>query len=153
MQKDFKTGMALGLVLITVVIVWLSTRPSLSLKARVLSPGSAVHREIGTPPNSAGPQKETAINKSPAGQAKSLIVVDKPPPADELKLPKNSANEQSKDIKAERFHIVRSGETLSDISRQYYGSADKWQKILGSDHLPIENPGKIRPGTRLIIPE
>jgi len=132
MQKDFKTGMALGLVLITVVIVWLSTRPSLSLKARVLSPGSAVHREIGTPPNSAGPQKETAIGGNPAKQV---------------------SNDQPKEIKTERIHIVRSGETLSDISRQYYGSADKWQKILGSDHLPIENPGKIRPGTRLIIPE
>jgi nucleoid-associated protein YgaU len=134
MQKDFKTGMALGLVLITVVIVWLSTRPSLSVKARVLGPGSAVHREIGTPANSAGPQKETAIGGNPA-------------PA------KQVSNEQPKEIKTERIHIVRSGETLSDISRQYYGSADKWQKILGADHLPIENPGKLRPGAKLIIPE
>jgi len=153
MQKDFKIGMALGLVLVTVVMAWLSTRPSLSIKARVLSPGSAVHREIGTPPNSAGPRKETAIDRNPTGQAKSLIVVDKSSPADELKLPKFSANEQPKEIKTERFHIVRSGETLSDISRQYYGSADKWQKILGADRLPIDNPGKLRPGMKLIIPE
>jgi LysM repeat protein len=155
MQKDFKIGMALGLVLITVVIVRLSTRPSLSIKARVLSPHSAVHRKRGIPlhSHSAGPRKETAIDGNPTKQAKSLIVVDKPPPADELKLPEFSANEQPKEIKTERFHIVRSGETLSDISRQYYGSADKWQKILGADRLPIENPSKLKPGTKLIIPE
>jgi LysM repeat protein len=155
MQKDFKIGMALGLVLITVVIVRLSTRPSLSIKARVLSPHSAVHRKRGIPlhSHSAGPRKETAIDGNPTKQAKSLIVIDKPPPADELKLPEFSANEQSKEIKTERFHIVRSGETLSDISRQYYGSADKWQKILGADRLPIENPSKLKPGTKLIIPE
>jgi LysM repeat protein len=128
MQKDFKTGMALGLVLITVVIVWLSTRPSLSVKARVLSRDSVVHCEIGT----AGPQKETAIGGDPAKQA---------------------SNEQPKEVKTERIHVVRNGETLSDISRQYYGSADKWQKILGADHLPIENPSKLRPGTKLIVPE
>jgi nucleoid-associated protein YgaU len=153
MQKDFKTGMALGLVLITIAIFWLATRPSLSLEARVLNPGSAGHREIGSLPSSAGPRGKTAIDGSPTEQAKSLIVVDKMSPADDSKLPKFSANEQSKEIKTERFHIVRSGETLSDISRQYYGTADKWQKILGADHLPIENPSKLRPGTRLIIPE
>jgi LysM repeat protein len=134
MQKDFKIGMALGLVLVTVVIVWLSTRPSLSIKARVLSPHSAVHRKMEIPSlsHSIEPRKESAISGNPAKQAN---------------------NEQLKEMKAERFHIVRAGETLSDISRQYYGSADKWQRILGADRLPIKNPSKLKPGTKLIIPE
>jgi nucleoid-associated protein YgaU len=134
MQKDFKTGMALGLVLVTVVIVWLSTRPGLSIKARVPSPDSAVHRKRGIPSlsHSIEPRKETAIGGNPAKQAN---------------------NEQLKEMKAERFHIVRAGETLTDISYKYYGSADKWQKILGADHLPIKNPSTLRPGTKLIIPE
>jgi nucleoid-associated protein YgaU len=134
MQKDFKIGMALGLVLITVVIVWLSARPSLSIKARVLSPHSAVHRKIGIPSlsHSIEPRKETTISGNPAKQAN---------------------NEQLKEMKAERFHIVRAGETLSDISYKYYGSTDKWQKILGADRLPIKNPSKLKPGTKLIIPE
>jgi hypothetical protein len=142
MQKDFKIGMTLGLVLVIVVVAGLSTRPSLSIKARVLSPHSAVHRKMGIPllhTHGAGPREETTIGGNPK--------------ADELKLPEFSANEQPKEIKTERFHIVRSGETLSDISYKYYGSADKWQKILGADRLPIENPSKLRPGTRLIIPE
>ena len=132
MQKDFKTGMALGLVLVTIVVVLLSTRPGLSIKARMLSPHSAVHSKMGIPPLSHSIEPRTAISENPDKQV---------------------SNEQPKGIKTERFHIVRSGETLSDISCKYYGSADKWQKILGADRLPIENPSKLRPGTKLIIPE
>jgi nucleoid-associated protein YgaU len=135
MQKDFKTGMAAGLVLVFIVVIGLSTRPGLSIKARAMSPDSAVHRKIGTPsPNarSVAPNKETAIDVNPAKQ----VQYEKPV-----------------EIKTERIHVVRSGETLSDISRQYYGSADKWQKILGTNRFPISDPGKLRPGMRLIIPE
>lgn len=127
--------MAFGLVLVIILVIGLSTRPGLSIKARVLGPDSAIHRKIGTPPLPArniAPRKEAVIDISPKVQAN---------------------NEKPEEIKAERIHIVRSGETLSDISRQYYGSADKWQKILGADRLPISDPSKLRPGTRLIIPE
>jgi nucleoid-associated protein YgaU len=140
MQKDFKMGMALGLVLVTVVVVPLSTRPSLSIRARM--PGS----------HNAGPLEATTIGKT-TKQNRPLIAVDRPAQRDELKLPQLSANKQPNEIKTERFHIVREGETLSDISYKYYGSADKWQKILGADRFPIKNPSKLRPGTRLIIPE
>jgi nucleoid-associated protein YgaU len=155
MQKDFKIGMALGLVLVIVVVVGLSTRPSLSIKARVLIPHSAVHRKMGIPlhSQSAGPRKETTIGGNPTKQAKSLIVIDKPPPADELKLPEFSANEQSKEIKTERFHIVRSGETLTDISYKYYGSADKWQKILDANRSRLKDANTLIPGMRLTIPQ
>jgi nucleoid-associated protein YgaU len=136
MQKDFKTGMAVGLVLAIVVLIGLSTRPGLSIKARVSKPDSAINRKIETP--------EMRIDGigSPKG-----VVADR-------SQPEQVANEQIKETKpSERIHIVRSGETLSDISRQYYGSADKWQKILGADRLPISAPSKLRPGMKLIIPE
>jgi nucleoid-associated protein YgaU len=143
MQRDFKIGMALGLILVIVVVAGLSTLPSLSIKARALSPHSAVHREIGIPSlsHSIEPRKETVIGGNPSKQANN----------EQLKEMKADPPKGEVSLKAERFHIVRAGETLSDISRQYYGSADKWQKILGADHLPIENPSKIRPGMKLII--
>lgn len=142
MQKDFKIGMILGLVLVTAFALWLSTRPSLSIKARALNPRSA-------------------IGGNPTKQAKSLVVIDRLSPSDELKLPEFSANKQPEEdphfagtqIKTERFHIVRRGETLSDISYRYYGSADKWQKILDANRFPVKNPNRLRPGTKLIIPE
>jgi nucleoid-associated protein YgaU len=136
MQKDFKTGMAVGLVLAIIVLIGLSTRPGLSIKARVSKPDSAINRKIETPEmniNGVGSLKEDVTNRSQ---------------------PEQAANEQLRETKPfERIHVVRSGETLSDISRQYYGSADKWQKILGTNRLPISDPGKLRPGMRLIIPE
>ncbi len=142
MQKDFKIGMALGLVLVIVVLVGLSTRPSLSIKARALSPHSAAHRnpalrephksEIPSLSHSTEPRKETAISWNPAKQAN---------------------NEQLKATKAERFHIVRAGETLSDISYKYYGSADRWQKILDANRSRLKDANTLIPGMRLTIPQ
>ncbi|MFA5240071.1 MAG: hypothetical protein WC476_10255 [Phycisphaerae bacterium] len=128
MQRDFKIGMALGLVLAAIVVVLLSTQPGLNIHARMQSPDSAVHRKIGISPlaNSIKPRKENTIRVN---------------------------NESPAEMKTQRIHIVSNGETLSDISYKYYGSADKWQKILGVDRLPVKDPGKLRPGTRLIIPE
>jgi len=127
MQRDFKIGMALGLVLVAIVVVLLSTRPGLSIQARMQSPDSAVHRKMGISPlaNSIKPRKENAIWAN---------------------------SEPPKEIQNERIHIVSNGETLSDISCKYYGSADKWQKILGADRFPVKDPGKLKPGARLIVP-
>ncbi len=134
MQRDFKTGMALGLVLAAAVVVLLSTRPNLSIKARMQSPQSAVHRKIESPAFSPGVEhrKESAISGNPAEQAN---------------------NEQLKEIKAERFHTVRAGETLADISSEYYGSADKWQKILEANRSRLRDANTLRPGMRLTIPQ
>jgi nucleoid-associated protein YgaU len=56
-------------------------------------------------------------------------------------------------IKTTRFHIVRRNETLSAISQQYYGSPDKWRKIVTANQKVIKDPNKIAPGTKLIIPD
>lgn len=56
-------------------------------------------------------------------------------------------------IKTTRFHIVRRGETLSAIAQQYYGTADKWQKIVAANDKTVKNANKIAPGTKLIIPD
>jgi len=50
-----------------------------------------------------------------------------------------------------RYHTVREGETLSSISEKYYGSENKWQKILDYNREIITADG-IQVGQRLIIP-
>lgn len=53
-------------------------------------------------------------------------------------------------------HTVAAGETLSDIALKYYGSAvkEKWMVIYDANKAVIGNdPGKIRPGQVLKIPE
>jgi nucleoid-associated protein YgaU len=56
-------------------------------------------------------------------------------------------------IKTERFHIVRTGDTLSRISYRYYGTANKWQKIFERNRNTISDANKLAIGIKLIIPD
>jgi len=127
MQKDLKTGMVLGLVLAAVAAVWLSTRPSLSTKARMLRSNNAASLHSH---NADSQQKTAPLIRDP-----------------------NEPRVTNHEPRITGFHIVRKGETLSDISRKYYGSANKWQKILDANTKTIKDANRIRPGTKLIIPE
>ena len=60
---------------------------------------------------------------------------------------------QAKAIRAQEYHTVRKGETLSSISYDYYGSANKWQKIFKANRRILKNPHTVRIGTKLIIPD
>jgi nucleoid-associated protein YgaU len=51
-----------------------------------------------------------------------------------------------------RFHTVVSGDTLSKISRQYYGDANKYTKIFEANQPMLASPDKIYPGQKLRIP-
>ena len=50
-------------------------------------------------------------------------------------------------------HTVQAGDTLSQISYRYYGSTEKWSKILSANQTTLTDPNKLKPGTKLIIPE
>jgi len=53
-----------------------------------------------------------------------------------------------------RVHKVVSGDTLSGIAKQYYGSSDKWNDIYQANKEVIgDNPNAIRVGQELTIPD
>jgi len=54
---------------------------------------------------------------------------------------------------AVRTYTVKSGDTLSGISRQMYGSANKYMKIFEANTPLLEDPNKIFPGQELVIPD
>jgi len=154
MQKDLKIGMLLGLVMVMVIMAWLSTGPSLSPKAArpaPRSPSSTGGTRTNPPPHeyAAAPNNFSTniltIQTAENNQSK---------PQD---LTKYSAGhptvEQTEKIKTQKFHIVRKGETLSEISYKYYGSASKWRILLDANRNVIEDANKLRPGTKLIVPE
>ncbi len=143
MQRDLKIGLVVGLVLAALAAIWLSTRPSLSIKARMQEPDSAILRETATPPHS--PDTES---QQEAIDEQLRFTMGLPDTAST----ETTVSEEEK-IKTQKFHIVRRGETLSDISYRYYGSAAKWRKILDANRKAIEDPHKLRPGTKLIIPD
>ncbi|MHC4098953.1 MAG: M56 family metallopeptidase [Planctomycetota bacterium] len=62
-----------------------------------------------------------------------------------------SERKRAKQGEEVRYHTVREGETLSSISKKYYGSENKWQEILNCNR-GIKTADGIRPGQKLIIP-
>jgi len=51
-----------------------------------------------------------------------------------------------------RTYTVQSGDTLSKISRQFYGDANQYMRIYEANHDQLKDPDKIRPGQKLVIP-
>jgi acetyl esterase/lipase/phage tail protein X len=64
-----------------------------------------------------------------------------------------AAHIQPEPISPQRFHVVRKGETLSAISREYYGSAGMWRKIFEANRGAVKDANAVRAGTRLVIPD
>lgn len=49
-------------------------------------------------------------------------------------------------------HTVKSGESLSKISKQYYGNANKYNKIFEANRDKLKSADLIHPGDELVIP-
>ena len=126
MQKDLKIGLLVGLVLVAIAGLWLSTRPNLS------------------------PEKRAASSKQPP-----RYVTELPESASETTedTTKSQPDDQQPKVRTSRFHIFRPGENLSVISQIYYGSPTKWQKIFDANRAIIKDPKNLKPGTKLLIPE
>jgi nucleoid-associated protein YgaU len=54
---------------------------------------------------------------------------------------------------SQRRYIVRAGDTLSKISREYYGDPNQYTKIFDANRSTLKDPNSIRPGQELLIPE
>ena len=53
---------------------------------------------------------------------------------------------------ASQFHDVVSGDTLSAISKKYYGDANKYNVIFEANKPMLSDPNQIYPGQKLRIP-
>ena len=137
MQRDFKIGMFVGLALAIAAAIWFATRPGLSPRARILRAHS--NAPPGEPQGNAGTPSSPFITEG----------IDN----NQSEAPDFTVQEQTEKIKAQRFHIVSDGENLSAISLKYYGSANKWPKIRDANRSVVKDPDKIKPGTKLIIPD
>ena len=145
MPKDFKIGMALGLVLVIMATLWLVTRPSINPQAR--TPHS--QNITSLPETSSAANNLSIIGSNPQNAENNQLSIIN----NRSKQPDLTVYEQAKKIKTTKFHIVRRGETLSAISVKYYGSANKWQKILDANRSRLIDANRLQPGTKLTIPE
>jgi nucleoid-associated protein YgaU len=53
----------------------------------------------------------------------------------------------------ERRYTVKAGDTLSKISREFYGDPNQYTKIFEANRSTLRDPNTIRPGQELLIPE
>lgn len=51
-----------------------------------------------------------------------------------------------------RTYTVKPGDTLSRISKEFYGDPNRYQKIFEANRDKLENPDRIRAGQELTIP-
>lgn len=51
-----------------------------------------------------------------------------------------------------RTYIVQSGDTLASISRKFYKSSARWEKILNANKESIHDPENLKVGQSLVIP-
>jgi LysM repeat protein len=51
-----------------------------------------------------------------------------------------------------RRYTVKSGDSLSKISQQFYGSAGEYMKIFEANRDQLKDPNQIKPGQELVIP-
>ncbi|MFU8820937.1 MAG: peptidoglycan-binding protein LysM [Gammaproteobacteria bacterium] len=65
----------------------------------------------------------------------------------------NAPEPDSTEQPSSRFYTVQSGDTLSKIAREYYGSASKYPLIFEANKPMLTNPDRIYPGQVLRIPE
>jgi nucleoid-associated protein YgaU len=54
---------------------------------------------------------------------------------------------------AARTYTVQSGDTLSKISKQFYGDSNKYMRIFEANKDKLKDPDRIQPGQVLVIPE
>ncbi|UEM01531.1 peptidoglycan-binding protein LysM [Skermanella rosea] len=51
-----------------------------------------------------------------------------------------------------RFYTVKKGDTLSKVSKEFYGDPNRYQAIFEANRPMLEHPDKIYPGQMLRIP-
>jgi len=155
-RKDLKTGMLIGMLLVTIAMVWFSTRPSLTVQSRVLRQISrqSISHDQNTPYLRFSLDVPAQPTKPPARllPAPKQLQSIKPAQLDAVEAIKYTPDHRR--IKTQKFHTVRSGETLSDIAKKYYGTTTKWLKIYNANRQILKNnPNQIKPGMKLVIPD
>ena len=143
MRRDLKIGMLAGVILAGIAFIYICTRPALSTRSRMLK---AIQEPLPEPAY-VQPQPNPAQIISIEPEPEQLPVE---PPQQTI----SQVYEVPERIKTSRFYIIRKGDTLSAISRKYYGSPNKWHKIYEVNYAVLNgNPNKLTPGTKLIIPD
>ena len=147
MRKEFKIGMFLGLGLVIIGIIYLSTRKSVSTEDRALE---QTQHLVGQSLPATDMNAALAEANRPAAVAAAL---DANAPSASNATSDLTKFEQSQPIKTQRFYIVHKGDMLSTISQKMYGTTKKVDKIYEANRDVIKDKNRLKPGMKLVIPD
>ncbi len=117
---------------------------------QIVSPVTEAPRaQTGTINNPNVEQMQIAAMQQSAPKYRSLVKPQHKTVRPKVRSKKKIAKRQQ--LASGRRHIVKSGETLGSIARNYYGSASKWRKIKTAN--PRINPRRLKLGMKLVIPQ
>lgn len=166
MRKDIKIGMLIGLGLVIIGLIVISSWPGGTVEERLKESANEPDRLVVKPPANrvAKPPVEAVehviepaedTTTQSAKEADEQIEV--PPEADE-KITRVAEHvvKEFKDpvVKAgPRIHIVADNESLSSIAKLHYGDANKWTLIAEANKNIITNVDRLSLGMRLVIPK
>jgi nucleoid-associated protein YgaU len=51
-----------------------------------------------------------------------------------------------------RTYVIKSGDSLSKIAKQFYGRTSDWHKLHEANYDKIRNPSILHPGEEIVIP-
>lgn len=75
------------------------------------------------------------------------------PKADFSDVQSGSSSTAPEPGKPDQTYTVVAGDSLSKISKHFYGDANQWRRIFEANRDQIQNPDLIHPGQKLRIPE
>lgn len=144
MSTELKIGILLGIVVVVGAAIFLVGGEDAETELEVVVPsGKAAEPEVVAPAvttESVEPEaaEEPVVPKArvvtvPAPVAEP-VVVDEPEPV------------------GPRYHVVQVNESLSSISKKYYGQEKHWGVIYKANSQIIKDPDKLTVGWRLRIP-
>ncbi|MGQ3685642.1 MAG: LysM peptidoglycan-binding domain-containing protein [Candidatus Loosdrechtia sp.] len=177
MKKDVQVGVILGIIILAIIGVFLSTRTTVKepviyipvtedKQASILdiddlpldSPGdtSGAFVDVTSAPRDAR-QRKAAVADATKNEMKDIVIEGNWQKAkDEEIIQDNWRAIYSEDVRmpATRFqiHKVQPGEDLSKIARRYYGDVSKWSTIYNANRDKIQDHNFLRVGTELVIP-
>ncbi|MBE0534651.1 MAG: LysM peptidoglycan-binding domain-containing protein [Phycisphaerae bacterium] len=148
MSRDLKTGMLIGLVVVTIAAIAISMWPGAAVEDRMrknydrtaqktiivtpAAPAAGEHVNIASRNETPAPQRQEVA------RAAQQVVQERPQPPVTAPAP--------------RIHTVTADENLSTIAQVHYGDASKWPLIAEANKDVLPDVHRVRPGMRLVIP-
>ena len=142
MRRDLKMGILAGLALTVCAMIWYSIQRDFSPEKQFADP------DIQTRAGPSGLAEQFGPEDIRLSSVETLTIEAVSQPGEHV-----GEYKEPPKITTTRFHIVRKGETLSDIAKEYYGRATEWLKIQHANPEALKNPHSLKAGTKLTIPD